>query len=100
MNRYWLLTWTTYGTWLPGDQRGFVSKFQDEKGRLVIHNLPGTPYDADMPALKSEALKAMIGDPVYLNADQAQTIVEQFVETCGYRGWVDSWYRRMREPEG
>jgi REP element-mobilizing transposase RayT len=20
----WLLTWTTYGTWLPGDERGFV----------------------------------------------------------------------------
>ena len=24
-HRYWLLTWTTYGTWLPGDDRGFVS---------------------------------------------------------------------------
>jgi len=24
-DRHWLLTWTTYGTWLPGDARGFVS---------------------------------------------------------------------------
>lgn len=23
--RCWLLTWTTYGTWLPGEDRGFVS---------------------------------------------------------------------------
>jgi hypothetical protein len=23
--RYWFLIWTTYGTWLPGDDRGFVS---------------------------------------------------------------------------
>ncbi len=24
MDRYWFLTWTTYGPWLPGDRRGFV----------------------------------------------------------------------------
>ena len=29
MDRYWLLTWTTYGTWLPGDARGFVSNVAD-----------------------------------------------------------------------
>ena len=23
-DRHWLLTWTTYGTWLPGDDRGSV----------------------------------------------------------------------------
>src|SRR5947209_816005 len=26
MDRYWFLTWTTYGTWLPGDARGFVGR--------------------------------------------------------------------------
>ena len=25
IDRIWFLTWTTYGTWLPGDERGFVS---------------------------------------------------------------------------
>jgi hypothetical protein len=24
IDRYWFLTWTTYGTWLPGDVRGSV----------------------------------------------------------------------------
>ena len=32
MDRYWLLTWTTYGTWLPGDRRGFVSNVLDGSG--------------------------------------------------------------------
>jgi len=26
----WLLTWTTYGTWLPGDERGFVGNVVEE----------------------------------------------------------------------
>jgi hypothetical protein len=32
MDRFWLLTWTTYGTWLPGDERGFVSEVRDDSG--------------------------------------------------------------------
>jgi hypothetical protein len=23
MDKYWLVTWVTYGSWLPGDPRGF-----------------------------------------------------------------------------
>ena len=26
----WLLTWTTYGTWLPGDEHGFVGNVVEE----------------------------------------------------------------------
>ena len=29
--RYWLLTSTTYGTWLPGDERGFVGRVWDTR---------------------------------------------------------------------
>jgi hypothetical protein len=53
MDRYWLLTWTTYGTWLPGDKRGFVSPVRTGAGSERRHNQPGTPYDADMPRLQS-----------------------------------------------
>jgi hypothetical protein len=52
MDRFWLLTWTTYGSWLPGDRRGFVGKLRDETGRPIIHNEPGTPCDADMRPLE------------------------------------------------
>jgi hypothetical protein len=29
MDRYWLLTSTTYDTWLPGDERGSVTRVKD-----------------------------------------------------------------------
>ncbi len=27
----WLLTWTTYGTWLPGDNRGFMGYIRQKQ---------------------------------------------------------------------
>ena len=45
MDRHWLITWTCYGTWLPGDARGFVGNVREEDGTQVSHNLPGTPVD-------------------------------------------------------
>jgi len=71
MDRYWLLTSTTYGTWLPGDFRGFVSNVRDvgandqgadaprSPAREVRHNVPGTPYDADLPGLERSARSAL-----------------------------------------
>jgi len=32
MERHWFLTWTTYGTWLPGDDRGFVCNVSSPDG--------------------------------------------------------------------
>ena len=32
----WLLTWTTYGTWLPGDERGFVGNVVEETANDAI----------------------------------------------------------------
>ena len=43
VDRYWFLTWTAYGTWLPGDDRGFVGEAPDESGRVFNHNVIGTP---------------------------------------------------------
>ncbi len=31
MFRHWLLTSTFYGTWLPGDRRGFVGRVRDAR---------------------------------------------------------------------
>ena len=41
MYRFWLLTSATYGTWLQGDDRGFVSNIDrgDGKGKRI--NVPG-----------------------------------------------------------
>jgi REP element-mobilizing transposase RayT len=87
MDRYWFLTWRTYGTWLPGDERGFVDPILDGRGDRVIHNLPGTPIDADNPQLHHYAQEIMRGPAVYLTSGQTTELLAQFQETARYRGW-------------
>jgi REP element-mobilizing transposase RayT len=87
MDRYWLLTWTTYGTWLPGDARGFVSDVRDGPGPEVRHNVPGTPYDADDEQVRTRAQGCMVGKPVWLTAEQARIVADQFQATARFRGW-------------
>jgi REP element-mobilizing transposase RayT len=88
MDRYWLLTWTTYGSWLPGDARGFVSNVRDVPGPEVRHNIPGTPCDWDMPELQLSARQALKCPPIYLVYEKALVLVGQFQETSTYRGWL------------
>jgi REP element-mobilizing transposase RayT len=87
VDRYWLLSWTTYGTWLPGDGRGFVSEVRDDAGEKVLHNLPGTPCDEDVPPLQAYAAAIMTGDAVRLDIAQAQAVADQLRETATHRGW-------------
>jgi hypothetical protein len=87
MDRSWLLTWTCYGTWLPGARQGFVSQVRDEHKRLVIHNIPGTPFDADMPGLEAFARSQMKGSPVSLGQPEAVALIEQYQVTARIRGW-------------
>jgi len=78
----YLLTWTTYGTWLPGDGRGFVGRVRTEDGSSIIHNIPGEPYDADEPDLQRGASSQLKGPPVYLSTEQAGRCTQAFRETC------------------
>jgi REP element-mobilizing transposase RayT len=87
MDRHWLITWTCYGNWLPGARQGFVSHVRDEQDALVIHNIPGTPYDADMPALEAHARARMKGPPVSLDQAAAEAMIAQYQETCRVRDW-------------
>ena len=87
MDRFWLITWTCYGTWLPGARQGFVSQVRDEQGNQVIHNIPGTPFDSDMPALEAHARSRMIGPRVSLDQAAADAMIVQYQDTCRVRGW-------------
>ena len=73
----YFLTWTTYGTWLPGDARRWV----DKRGSA------GTPYrqgDRDRLALARRRTKQV---PVRLD-DAPRHLVEGAIrETCRYKGW-------------
>jgi REP element-mobilizing transposase RayT len=86
--RYWLLTWTTYGTWLPGDDRGFVSTVRSSSfDRWRKENVRGTTHSRSMPGLKRAAHSRLKCEPILLNSAQAAAVLEQFHETASYRGW-------------
>jgi len=92
--RAWLLTNTTYGTWLPGDQRGSVTSVRDlrpgEKRRPARfeHDLPGEPWEQAIPGLQASARQQMKGPPVYLDVEKAKAVLVQFRETATYRSWT------------
>ena len=94
MSRSWLLTSTFYGNWLPGDPRGFVSRVRDHRPddeECVVrleHDIPGTPYDGDLPGLWQAALRQMKGRRVLIVCEQAEALLAQFQETAAYRGWA------------
>ncbi len=70
---YVLVTSTTYGNWLPGDARGYVDE----------HNVYGMPFDAPSAALEHFA-KAKMKEPiVWLNLEQAETVLRRWQETVG-----------------
>ncbi len=93
MSRWWLLTNTTYGTWLPGDGRGFVGHVWEhrqedlEDDSRVNHGMPGTPYDVAMPGLWRKAEENLKGPPIQLDLAQAEAALSQFEETAIHRGW-------------
>ena len=88
MQNFWLITWTCYGHWLPGDSRGFVGNVRDKQGKQVTHNIPGTPYDANMPRLENWVRKQMSGPTVSLGQREADAMVIQYQETARIKQWV------------
>lgn len=69
----YFITWSTYGTWLPGDERGWVEFRHGWKMPDAARNL--------------EAAARMTEDACRLDARQRQAVEEQMGETCKYRGW-------------
>lgn len=78
----YLLTWTTYGTWLPGDPRGFTSAVKREHGDFTIRNVAGTPRDADRPLVRRAAAALMNSQEVVLDIRSAEECLRGFQEAC------------------
>ncbi len=93
MDRYWLLTSTFYGNWMPGDPRGFVGRVWEGRpgdsptARRHVHDLPGVPYDSHLPGLHHAPKTLLRGEPIRVTVDQAHALIQQFRETAAYRGW-------------
>ena len=97
MDRFWFLTWTTYGSWLPGDHRGFVSPvWNAEQHSLETHNEPGTDVQHSVRRLQRASEQRLRGKPVYLSLQQAEAVSVQLVETATIRSWRLLAYAIMR----
>ena len=70
----YLITWTTYGTWLHGDDRGSFDRHGD--------------YLSSDPARRDAEAAMLVEDPVYLTPDQRAVVDAILVEACGNLGWV------------
>lgn len=69
----YFMTWTTYGSWLPGDERGWVDK-------------PGEfrPPDAERD---SAARQRMTEPALMLDVEQRRIVEDTIAEQCRIRGW-------------
>jgi REP element-mobilizing transposase RayT len=70
----YFMTWPTYGTWLPGDERGWV-KYR-------------AGWQLPDPIREREAMALMTEDACILTGDQRQIVEDQIAETCAHRGWT------------
>lgn len=73
----YLLTWTTYGSWLPGDERSSYTEHPSHPERLIGSD----------PELRSAARQRMRSEPVVLEAE-ARVIVDQAIrDHAEFRSW-------------
>src|SRR5688500_9393457 len=69
----YFLTWNTYGTWLPGDERGWI---EFRRG-----------WQLPDPIRELEAAARMSEDACRLDREQREVVEAQIAETCRVRGW-------------
>lgn len=84
----WLITWTTYGTWLPGDPRGNVSPVLQADGTYAKRvNTPGIEWVAGDERTRNRARALQQFDTVYLSGDDAYAAAESIAKAAATRGW-------------
>lgn len=75
----YLLTWTCYGTWLHGDDRGSTDR---------MHNAYGAPFLSTDHTRGRIERNVLTDAPVRLN-DTARRVIARIVEDhCRIRGWT------------
>jgi hypothetical protein len=82
------ITWTCYGTWLPGDGRGHVSNaLLPGGGFRSKEHLPGTPFGARDEFTHHRARDLQKPETVYLTGEQAQVVAASLCRAAQNRGW-------------
>jgi REP element-mobilizing transposase RayT len=77
----YFLTWTTYGTWLPGDERGWIRR-------------PGI-FEEPNEKLQQYAREQLVESPLVLTLDQRRIVEETIEAHCKIRRW-HLWIARAR----
>jgi len=81
MADWWLISWTTYATWLPGDERGY----RTWRGETYVpppkrYAMPGEPtYQAKGHIAVREIAQAISDEPVYLTAKEVEIALAAMV---------------------
>ena len=74
----YFLTWTTYGTWLPGDGREWVD---------TSDTSTATPIKPPDPRREQHARLRMRAQPVVLSERQRDLVEKTIHEVVQHRGW-------------
>jgi REP element-mobilizing transposase RayT len=83
-----LITWTCYGTWLPGDRRGYVSSTRLPDATYdPKQNIPGSPITADHSLTRQHAVEQQKHTTATLDQERALVAAHGIVDACAIRNW-------------
>jgi REP element-mobilizing transposase RayT len=74
----YLITIRTYGTWLPGDERGSIDRY---------HNTYRGPRVDANAVLEEQHRKKLKSEPLILNGIQRTAVEDAIREVCDHRSW-------------
>ena len=74
----YLITFRCYGTWLYGDNRGSINRF---------NNKYQTPYLESNPIWENQNRAKLKSDAVSLDAQQREIVEKTIREVCEFRDW-------------
>src|SRR4030042_445181 len=74
----YLITFTTYGTWLHGDKRASVNE---------EHNRFGDQFVPCNPGLNTKEQSSLKHPPIKLNAFRRNIVLQAILEVCEFRKW-------------
>jgi REP element-mobilizing transposase RayT len=77
--RTYFLTFTTYGTWLTGDERGSV-----ERRWTPSETMPVQPDQRRL----SRARDRVTSEPLTFNEPMRATVADSIVRVCDFKGWI------------